>query len=211
MIGYADGAGAASGSAGGTPAGPANGAGALAGGPVFWRRLDVPGSESATLFSRGGDWLLTGTAAFEHEGEPCRLAYQVACDGAWRTRSAVVEGWLGEAPVNVRIDAEAGRWRLNGEVSPAVAGCIDVDLEFSPSTNLLPIRRLDLAVGARGEVRAAWLRFPAFTLEPLEQIYTRIASHRYRYESGDFRRELTVDDAGLVTDYPDLWTAARRP
>src|SRR5438132_1248052 len=78
----------------------------------------------------------------------------------------------------------ARRWRLNGTECPAVAGCIDVDLNWSPSTNLLPICRLGLAPGQEAGVRAAWLRFPSFTLEPLEQRYRRLDAATYRYESG---------------------------
>ena len=88
-----------------------------------------------------------------------------------------------------------------------MAGCIDLDLNFSPSTNLLPIRRLDLPVGQGAGVRAAWLRFPSFTLEPLEQIYRRTDVATYRYESagGRFAVELQVNAAGLVTRYENFW------
>jgi hypothetical protein len=95
-------------------------------------------------------------------------------------------------------------------VQPMVQGCIDVDLGFSPSTNLLPIRRLKLAMGARANVRAAWVRFPELTLEVLEQTYTRMAELTYLYESagGEFKRELTVNSDGFVVDYPGLWRDA---
>jgi hypothetical protein len=88
-----------------------------------------------------------------------------------------------------------------------VAGCIDLDLGFSPSTNLLPIRRLGLAVGQEAEVKAAWLRFPGLPLEPLEQLYRRIDVTTYRYESagGSFVTELQVNAQGLVTRYPNFW------
>jgi hypothetical protein len=88
-----------------------------------------------------------------------------------------------------------------------VAGCIDLDLNFSPSTNLLPVRRLGLSVGQRAGVNAAWLRFPSFTLEPLEQVYQRLSEDTYRYESagGRFTRELSVNQAGFVTHYPGFW------
>lgn len=88
-----------------------------------------------------------------------------------------------------------------------MAGCSDLDLNFSPSTNLLPIRRLGLAIGQEMAVRAAWLRFPSFTLEPLEQLYRRIDAATYRYESagGRFVTELQVNAAGFVTHYPDFW------
>jgi hypothetical protein len=57
-------------------------------------------------------------------------------------------------------------------------------------------------------VRAAWLRFPSFALEPLEQTYTRLERNLYRYESagGRFVAPITVDDTGLVNQYGDLWS-----
>jgi hypothetical protein len=172
---------------------------------MIWRRLDISGHESARLIDRS----LSGTAVFLHEGQPCRLDYLLACDSDWRTVSGKVSGWVGERTIDVECSAEAGRWRLNGAECPQVEGCIDLDLNFSPSTNLLPIRRLDLAVGQEAPVRAAWLRFPTFALEPLEQVYRRIDEGTYRYESagGRFVRELAVSGAGFVTLYPGLWQA----
>jgi hypothetical protein len=108
--------------------------------------------------------------------------------------------------IQVTIDA-ARRWQLNSIECPAVAGCIDLDPGFSPSTNLLPIRRLSLAIGQEAEVTAAWLGFPSLTLEPLEQRYRRIDSATYRYEraGGKVVAELGVDEAGFVLHYPLLW------
>jgi len=62
-------------------------------------------------------------------------------------------------------------------------------------------------VGARLSVRAAWLRFPELTLEPLDQIYERVSESQYRYESGggSFVAMLEMNAAGLVTHYPGLW------
>jgi hypothetical protein len=90
-----------------------------------------------------------------------------------------------------------------------VAGCIDIDLGFSPSTNLLPIRQLSLAVGEEAEVRAAWLPFPSLMFELFSQVYRREGARTYRYESGGgtFVRMLEVNAAGFVTSYPGLWQA----
>jgi len=78
---------------------------------------------------------------------------------------------------------------------------------------LLPIRRLNLAIGQQAEVSAAWLRFPSFELEPLSQIYTRLDEFMYRYSSagGTFIRDLTVNNVRFVTDYPGLWRAEFNP
>lgn len=113
-----------------------------------------------------------------------------------------VRGQLGEAPVSLVLSRDsASAWIVNDGAVPALQGCIDVDLGFSPSTNLLPIRRLNLAIGASDAVRAAWVRFPELTVDVLEQRYTRLAESTYLYESagGNFRRELTVNEHGFVT------------
>lgn len=174
---------------------------------VIWRRLDRPGHEAARLFRQGPEWHLIGTAIFVSRGLPCRLDYLVVCGPDWRTLFGRVTGWVGTGIVEVEVAADAGRFRLNGVDCPAVAGCIDLDLNFSPSTNLLPIRRLSLAVGAEAPVRAAWLRFPSFSLETLDQLYRRTGDTTYRYESagGTFVVDLRVNGAGLVIDYPGLW------
>jgi hypothetical protein len=156
-----------------------------------------------------GQRLLAGSALFLHEASPCRLDYSITCTSTWETVSASVQGWIGQDEIHVAISVDAShRWRLNGtEVSP-VAGSFDLDLNFSPSTNLLPIRRLNLDVGQSADVTSAWLRFPSFRLEPLIQTYRRLAESVYRYESagGSFVRDLTVNEAGLVTQYPGFWT-----
>jgi hypothetical protein len=177
---------------------------------ILWRRLDRPGHEAAWLTRTGSGWRLAGTAVFPQDGQPCALQYTVDTDAAWRTVAGTVAGHLGERELRLelRVDAER-RWFVNGVEQKAVAGCEDLDYGFSPATNLLPIRRLQLAVGASAGVRAGWVRFPALTLEPLEQMYRRTGPSTYLYESGGaaFRAELTVDEHGLVTRYAGFFEA----
>jgi uncharacterized protein len=182
----------------------------VSGASILWRGLYLGGHEYARIESRDPGWHLEGVAVFSHESAPCRLEYDVACTDSWVTTGARVGGWIGERRVEVVLTAsEDRRWRLNGAERPAVDGCTDVDLNFSPSTNTLPIRRLSLEIGETRTVRAAWLRFPSLELEPLEQSYSRLAADRYRYESGGgrFTSELAVDGSGVVRDYPGIWVA----
>ncbi|HXQ36015.1 MAG TPA: putative glycolipid-binding domain-containing protein [Anaerolineales bacterium] len=175
---------------------------------ILWRRLDHPGHESARLFDQSDTWNLQGTAVFSYEQLPCRLDYLVVCDSRWHTQSARINGWVGNTLLEIAIAVSADQhWSLNEKEVLGVRGCVDFDLNFSPSTNLLPIRRLDLAVGQEAEVRAAWLRFPSFELEPLLQVYRRIDESTYHYESngGEFVTELSVNEMGFVVNYPDLW------
>lgn len=177
---------------------------------ILWRRNDRPGHEYARLVEQDSHWLVSGVALFEHEGLPCRLDYSVRSDRAWATQHARVEGRVGGREVNVEITVDdAGVWRLNGAICPEVSGPIDVDLNFSPSTNLLPIRRLNLEIGQRAEVRAAWLRFPSFRLELLVQSYTRTGEQTYVYESGggSFVAQLEVSEVGWPLSYAGAWSA----
>lgn len=179
---------------------------------ILWRRAESAGHESARLSSDGDGWVLAGTAVFAHEGQPCRLEYHITCDHGFHTRAAVVNGWVGEREVDITIEADgAGGWRMNGAECPQVEGCVDVDLNFSPSTNLLPIRRLRLEIGEEAEAPAAWLRFPEFVVERLPQLYRRTGDRGYHYESGggSFVCELEVDEAGFVSSYPGLFEEAR--
>lgn len=160
---------------------------------ILWRRLDTPGHEFAHLV----DGRLDGAALFLHEGAPVSLSYEVTWDDEWRSLAAWVQGWVGAQ----RIEVEAR----------PLPGCVDLDLNFSPSTNMLPIRRLSLAIGQSADVRATWLRFPSFKVEPLEQRYTRLSESTYRYESagGTFVREIEVNEHGLVTRYPGFFEEER--
>ena len=177
---------------------------------ILWRRLDRLGMEAASIEHGNPNWHLQGTVLLVDDGRPCRLDYAVVCDSAWRTLWARVNGWIGRTQVNQRVARNlAGEWRQNGLVCPEVQGCLDVDLAFTPMTNLLPVRRLDLPIGASATVRAAWLRFPDLALVPLEQTYTRESERRYRYESGGgtFTAPLELDEAGLVLRYGTFWQA----
>jgi uncharacterized protein len=156
---------------------------------IVWRRLDIPGHEACRLTGQ----TLEGTAVLAEP--PTALHYRVVCDSAWRTQSVRVHGWIGSRAIDIALDADA----LQGR---------DIDLNFSPSTNTIPIRCSGLRVGESATLTVAWLRFPEMTLEPLVQTYTRLAEHTWEYTSEDFRARVEVDGEGLVTEYEGLWVRA---
>ncbi len=175
---------------------------------IVWRRIDRPGHESARLRDTAGGHMLDGAAVCLEAGAACKLVYSIECDRAWRTVSMHLDGWVAEREIALAMTAdERRRWTVNGAAVPELRGCEDVDLGFSPSTNLLPVRRLTLALGQQAAVRAAWVRFPECVVEPLDQVYERIAERTYRYQSagGRFTALLEVDENGFVVRYPGFW------
>jgi hypothetical protein len=175
---------------------------------ILWRRTDFPGHDACGLWVTETGWRLTGTAIFSLEGQPCHLAYEVDCDTTWRTHVARVTGYIGRDGVNLSIVAMPGeRWDFNGTDQPHVAGCVDVDLGFTPATNLIAVYRLALGVGDQADAPAAWLRFPELKLERLEQQYHRLTLNTYDYQapSVGYAAPLEVSEIGFVTRYPGLW------
>ena len=179
-----------------------------------WHRLDVPGREDARVDRTAAGWRLTGELDVEEAGVTARLRYRIDCGPDWRTRAALIEGQANGRPIRFELAVDGdGRWMLDGTSVPAVDGAVDLDLAFTPATNMLAIRRLDLAVGESAVVRSAWLRFPELRLEPLEQCYTRESRETFRYralvDGQPFTARLDTDPFGRVVLYEGLWEAER--
>jgi hypothetical protein len=177
-----------------------------------WRRLDVAGREQARIEQTAFGWRLTGELEADEAGRRAELGYVIDCERDWRTRQAIVSGVAAGAPVRFEFTADGqGHWTLNGAPLERVEGALDIDLGFTPATNLLPIRRLELKVGERADVRTAWLRFPELRVEVLEQSYWREADRVFRYDAlvdGErFRARLDTDQFGRVVIYEGLWEA----
>ena len=176
----------------------------------LWRRLDAPGHDACRLQQRSGGWTLAGAAVFSENGVPAWLTYKIECDATWRTEQGETRGCLGGNPVEFRIvRTTQGVWTLNGSVVPNLERCLDLDLGFTPATNLLQIRRTGLAEGQAADVPVAWLDVTAGTLEVLAQRYERRSETTYWYESPrfDYAALLEVDPVGFIRRYPELWQA----
>jgi uncharacterized protein len=102
---------------------------------AIWKRHDLPGHEACRVLQLDDEWQLEGSAVFSFEGNPCRLDYELGCDREWVSQWALVRGWVGDQIVDVRIARDTrGNWHFNGQPAGAVSECVDVDLNFSPST-----------------------------------------------------------------------------
>ncbi len=172
---------------------------------IAWRRTDeILADEHCTFTVRASGLSLIGTVLGSDGGVPVRIEYQVLADAAGLTTAVHVRDTRGFDQRSLRVERTAkGEWSVDGAPSKALKGCTDIDLGCSPSTNTLPIRRLRLVVGASSTIKAAWVRFPAFDVVMAAQTYARLDADTYRYSSGDFAAELTVDDDGLVMRYAE--------
>jgi uncharacterized protein len=172
---------------------------------VAWRRSDeVQTDEHCTLTQRDTGLSLVGTILGAEDSGPVRIEYRVLTNAEGLTTAAHVRDLRGFEQRTLTLERDPkGNWTVDGSKVRGLKGATDVDLSCSPSTNTLPIRRLRIGVGASKTIKAAWVRFPELTVVKADQTYTRIDEFTYRYASGDFEAELTVDDEDLVAAYAD--------
>jgi hypothetical protein len=177
---------------------------------LCWRRiLDDNSLEYATAQPLPGGVELAGSIVTLHSNIPLEVRYRIQCDSRWCTRAVSIEQRLGlQCSTRALAVDEAGAWteQQTGPVA-GLAGCLDVDLELSPITNSLPIKRLNLAIGQMEEISAAWIRFPSLELVPARQSYERLSERTYRYRSlaSGFTAEIEVDEMGLTVRYEGIW------
>jgi uncharacterized protein len=175
---------------------------------LFWRKVDHPGADSCRLIKLSGGWRLSGAAVFWEAPHACHFQYDVVTDVAFRAKSATIVGYLGKKAIDIRIRSAGTRgWRVNGALNSRVAECIDVDLGFTPATNLLALLRLALKVGQRAEAPAAYLEFPSLRFTKLPQRYERTGRTEYAYEAPTvgYSGTLQVSSIGAIVQYPGLF------
>ncbi len=186
----------------------------------MWRRLDlayglVHGSVSELdpdPAHPDGGLLLDGAALQHDDAGPWSTRHSVVVDRRWQTRSVFVEVLAGDGLERVTLSADAlGIWSLDGRTWPELSGCTDVDVSATPLTNLIPVRRLGLAVGEERATDTAWLDLPSLAVHRVRQTYRRLdddpqGRERYSYSDPTFGPfVLTVDDDGLVVVYQGLF------
>ncbi|MBV8969881.1 MAG: putative glycolipid-binding domain-containing protein [Verrucomicrobia bacterium] len=175
---------------------------------VIWRRvMDDKSFELATLSCTGDLHRIAGVLLLAESDTPMRVDYAIDCDRNWDTRTVNVRQTLGEQIQKLVLRVEDGTWYRGDSRAPELSGCTDIDLGISPSTNLLPINRLNLQVGETREILAAWVRFPQCDVIAAPQSYERVETSIYRYRSlsSEFTALLKVDEAGFPIDYEGIW------
>lgn len=174
---------------------------------ALWRRLDRPGHDAAFLRPRGDGWRLSGVAVFLHECGPASIAYSVEVDSRWNTKRGRVTGSVGDAEIDLSMVRDRDRWLLDGVEIQGLGSLLDLDLSFTPATNLLQLKRTGLQVGERLAIPAAWFNLDGATLTELPQLYERLTPTCFRYAAPSVPYEalLEISSDGFVESYPDLW------
>ena len=192
---------------------------------LVWQGIDAWRAEAAGVEVTAGGVRATGTQ-LGVVPVPYRLEYRLDATASFVTRSFDVEvsGEDWARRIALAHDGEGG-WRCHAEqegtveLSPpggdpaTVFGALDCDLEQSPLTNLMPVRRHALHQRPGSvDLLVAWVSVPALGLEVSRQRYEHLgtkegrAAVRFTETDSGFTADLELDEDGFVLSYPGLAT-----
>jgi len=168
------------------------------------------GLEHADVRPADGGLTISGIVIGQADGAKFGLHYRLKVDSTWRTRTVHLRTTSGRV---LELESNGqGSWTEDGKPQPELQGCIDVDIQATPLTNTLPIRRLEWPAGTAADIRLCYIAVPDLAVSPRTQRYTALEpGSLYRFESLDsgFTAELPVDEDGFVLDYPGLFRRMR--
>ena len=100
-----------------------------------------------------------------------------------------------------------GNWTKNDVPANEFKGCIDIDISLTPFTNSLPIKRLQWELNKPQQVKLLFLDILSQKIVPVQHRYTKLSNTEYKFENvpNDFEAIITVDEWGLVVNYPELF------
>lgn len=176
---------------------------------MLWRRFDTPGHEACRLENNGTGWNLLGTAIFRHKAGPANISYSVQCDVHWATLSGQVRGLIGKQQIDYVVTRNEKLWTLNNVEILGLEHIVDLDLGFTPATNLQQLRRVSIMQDEAVQLPVAWLDVDAGTLTELPQTYQRRSERTFWYSAPSVGYEGLIEVApnGFIRRYPRLWEA----
>jgi uncharacterized protein len=172
----------------------------------FWRRLDVPGHDAARVCQVSTGYQLLGQSVFLDPRGPAALRYTLDLTPTWATRQGQIDGFIGGRAVDTRIARTPNGWTLGGKEG-GMADVVDLDLGFTPATNMVQLKRVGLSIGEAVSFDVAWLEAGDGALVRLPQEYRRVSEFDYEYSSptSNYRATIIVAPSGFAAVYPRLW------
>jgi len=176
---------------------------------ILWEQLIDKGLEHL-IIQRGTQIEAEGLIVGMLKDAAYRIQYRIGCDAKWNTLSVSVRDLLNHKEFKLTRRADEWLDEQNRAIE-TLRGCSDVDIQVTPFTNTLPVKRLNLKQNESKEIAVVYVSVPELNISKFEQRYTCLSKDKdggvYKYESlnSGFTAELKVDADGLVVDYPGIF------
>ena len=175
---------------------------------ILWAGLEYNSLENCLVKLTHEGTHINSTIVGEYESKIYTVVYRLITNENWETICMDIEWQHSNKKESQKFESDGtGNWIVNGKAASQFKDCIDVDLSLSPFTNSLPINRLKLGTGESCQISVIYFDLLRDEIGPAHQNYTKLSSRKFKYENlpNDFEAEVSVDDSGLVVDYPKLF------
>ncbi|SMO74111.1 hypothetical protein SAMN06265171_1064 [Chryseobacterium rhizoplanae] len=133
--------------------------------------------------------------------------YRMFIDKNWIVQNFLIESEVNKVKTTLEGKRLQNQWTINNVVNPEFNHFKFIDISLTPFTNTLPINNLNLPENSSQKIDVIYIDILNQHIRPVQQQYTKTASHQYLYENieNDFKAEVSVDESGLVISYPELF------
>jgi uncharacterized protein len=176
---------------------------------ILWTGIEYHSLENCILTITDKGSAINSSIIGVYANQLYRVAYRIGTNQYWETTSLEITSQLNNTVETIDFRKEGKEsWYVNGRPDEKFNGCIDVDISLTPFTNALPINRLKLSEKESAQIKVLYVDVLGRKMMPVQQKYTKLSQTGYKYENipNDFEAVLTVDDLGLIVQYPGLFT-----
>jgi len=174
---------------------------------IVWKSSFINTTEFTTI-KTGKSIIVDGYITGEGFGKLFQVSYKLTIDPKWQIEAFHIE-LLSDTSFSLSFQKNRNNQWVNeqGELLADLNECTDIDISLTPFTNTLPIKRLNLPVGASKEITVIYIDLPSNRYQPVKQRYTNLDNGIYKYENleSGFTSMLEVDKDGIVINYPGIW------
>lgn len=173
----------------------------------IWKGILYQSLECFTLREDTGNYIISSKIIGSYLDKIYTAEYTINTDRNWNVLEFLIQSEVNSAKNTLSGKKRGNKWEINQTERPEFEGIQYIDISLTPFTNTLPINTLKLQENKSQEIQVIYIDVLNSALRPASQRYTRTAKEKYLYENipKNFEAEITVDESGLVLDYPQLF------
>jgi hypothetical protein len=175
---------------------------------IMWTGLEYDSMENCLVDTTEKGTEINSVIVGTYGSRIFKVEYRIRTNPRWETLFVEARSQHSDQFQYLRLESDGqGNWQSQGKPAPQFNGCMDIDISITPLTNTLPINRLKLFPGTSQEIQVVYLDLLEQQMVPARQKYSCLSKTSYQYENvpNDFEAVITVDELGLVVDYPRLF------
>lgn len=139
---------------------------------------------------------------------PFAIAYKIELTHEWRVKHVGIYSLL-DVHKKLRLVSDfAGHWfDADRQQQFALDGCEFIDINLTPFTNTLPVKRLNLTETPQ-PVDTVFIDLPSFQVRRVQHFYSKTGETSYVFQdvTSQVKANIQVGSSGLVNQYEGYFT-----